>query len=132
VDFAQFTTSLDLLGQTAMEACDPDPRDLQRLDLGSRRYAAIETGFNALPSDVECPQPGRLYCESLQVTVSFSLMLHFSTLSNFDFLLSRNTAHEIPEGRSRQMADTARYRLYAVQPCPGLRTGQPEPALDAG
>lgn len=41
----------------------------------------METCLNALPSEIECPQPRRLYYESLQMVIPVSLMQQFSGLS---------------------------------------------------
>ena len=81
VDFAHLTLSLGLLRQVAIEEFDLDPRDLQLLDRVGHRDALIETCFGALLSDMERPQPGRLYRESLLSAISFNLVQQCSTLS---------------------------------------------------
>lgn len=81
VDFAHLTLSLGLLRQVAVEEFDRDPRDLQLLDRVGHRDALIETCFGALLSDMERPQPGQLYRESLLSAISFNLVQQCSTLS---------------------------------------------------
>ena len=81
VDFAHLTLSLGLLRQVAVEEFDRDPRDLQLLDRIGYRDALIETCFSALLSDMERPQAGQLYRESLLTAISFNLVRQCSTLS---------------------------------------------------